>query len=911
MLRFLCTVFFLLGATSAFAQNGISHQPPTQAVAGESTRLEFVAGMVQEQMVEDAFLMYRLAGQAVYEQIFVRFEGNRFVADLSLDENTTESLEYFLTLELRDGTVLTYPSRFPEDNPVSVPVVSREEVAEDSPISGFSGEIQYNILSPEPGELLADNDVVVAITMFYAEGDALPETFRVIFNGRDVTASSNVSPFFISYVPRRVSSGPQRVTILTGSEDNVQEIASWSFEVITEAEMQLIEARRRNLPNARVELSARNQSFGGNDQSIYRASSRVSGTYGSSVRYSFNGMVTSLEDPRLQPQNRYAGEVRVGNWFELQAGHVYPRLSPLLLSGRRVYGINSRLGTPGGSFQVQGVVGQTNRPVPMLYTNISEEIVILGQTSQGVATDTTFVLGLQPGGMGTYQRDLYGGRISFGSGRNFQFGLSGLKVEDQISSIDVIRNYEDVPISILMSLNEEQRMRLEENTNQFRLASRAPRAEGNFVLGSDIAFNAHNNRIQFRADGAASVYNRDITDGVIDQQWADDFGIDLDEDIENILDRLQTIIIINENMSVLPVDISSGELDMDLLLSLTAAQARLGLNYFNHNFSIQYRFIGPNYMSLGNSALRKDVAGFTVTDRFRIINNSVFVSLSYENLNDNLANTRQSTTNTVNYRGSVSWFPVQRTLPRVTVSTRFQTRNNGIERFSNPELRDESGSLIDPRRALRNVNFAGETPLIKANPRDSETFQYSINLTQYFTFGGLNHEAFLGFSDITTTDKAFAYGNFDSRTYNAGISTGFVSIPLRTELALSYNSSVAQRGLNEISIYGVNTGATYLLLDNKLTLRADLAITFNDVSTTPLEIANADNGNLFDDYFRPNASARTNENTNTYIFRGNARYNITNNHALILDANFTNVVLLGAGTLPNDRLLQARYVFTF
>ncbi len=910
---FLVLILFFPIVSKAF--NGFTHQEPVGIISGKTIALEFVSSSVQDNMVQDAYLFYRVSGNLSFEQIPVVIEANRFIANLTIDNETAESVEYYLSVELLDGSIATFPSQNAETNPVRVALVTEEQEV-DSEISGLSGEIQYNILSPEPGEVVSEDDVVIAITMFYAEGDALPETFRVIYNGRDVTESASVSPFFISYVPRRTTVGNQRISIMVSDADGEREVAGWGFEIITEREMLALETRRRNIPNARVELSARNQSFGGNTAEIYRASSRVSGTIGSNVRYSVSGLITSQESSRLQPQNRFAGEIAVGNWFELQAGHVYPRLSPLLLSGRRVYGLNTRLGTPRGGFQIQAVAGQMSRSVTMQYSDVQKQILTLGQTSGGeVVQDTVYSLGLQPRGMGTYQRNIYGGRVSFG--RNIQFGLSGLKVEDDINSISVIREFDDIMANgqaeLLSSLTPSQRAELIADPDLFRINAGTPRSQGNFVLGSDFAVNANNNRIQFRSDAAVSFLNNDISSGVINQEWADDFGIDLDEDFENILDRLQTIIIVNENMSVFPVDISNGDLDMDLLLSMTAAQTRLGLNYFNHNFSVQYRFIGPNYTSLGNNSIRRDIQGFTISDRFRMINNTVFVSLSYENLSDNLARTREATTNTVNYRGSVSWFPVPRHLPRVTVNLRYQTRDNGVERYFNPLLLDATGSPIDSRRAVRNVLFADlDNPVFRPAPRSTNTLQYGISLTQFFEAFGQNHEATIGFNEIDTIDDVFFYGDFKSQTYNLGISTGYSGIPLRTDVNASYNLSTSQSGLTDISIFGLNTAASYFLLDNKLNLRLDFAVTFNEVESTPLVVANSDTQDFFDDYFTPDETQRTKERSNTYVIRGGARYNITNNHALILDANFTNVVLIGGvGTLPNDRLIQARYVFNF
>ncbi len=74
-----------------------------------------------------------------------------------------------------------------------------------------------------------------------------------------------------------------------------------------------------------------------------------------------------------------------------------------------------------------------------------------------------------------------------------------------------------------------------------------------------------------------------------------------------------------------------------------------------------------------------------------------------------------------------------------------------------------------------------------------------------------------------------------------------------------------------------------------------------------LEIEDNGNDNPQDDYYV--LSADKNESKfQTYIIQTGARFEIDDYHALIFDANLTNVS--GAGS-ANDRIVQLRYVFRF
>ena len=63
----------------------------------------------------------------------------------------------------------------------------------------------------------------------------------------------------------------------------------------------------------------------------------------------------------------------------------------------------------------------------------------------------------------------------------------------------------------------------------------------------------------------------------------------------------------------------------------------LALNYFGNYLKGTYIYHGADYTSEGTSALRKDVKGFNVFDRIRLIGNSVFLTASYERLQNNTA----------------------------------------------------------------------------------------------------------------------------------------------------------------------------------------------------------------------------------------------------------------------------------
>ncbi len=96
---------------------------------------------------------------------------------------------------------------------------------------------------------------------------------------------------------------------------------------------------------------------------------------------------------------------------------------------------------------------------------------------------------------------------------------------------------------------------------------------------------------------------------------------------------------------------------------------RLRLNYFDNVLKLSYIFRGNDYMSFGQTYLRKDIRGFNIMDRVRLFENRIFATLGYERLHDNTDSTKVATTNFTNYNLAVSYVP-QPGLPSFTARVR-------------------------------------------------------------------------------------------------------------------------------------------------------------------------------------------------------------------------------------------------
>lgn len=912
-------IFVFLGLWSvsgrlamAQPQYRIQHEVPTLIERNEPVNLSFTVLGLDPGEVEEAFLYYRYDGEISYQQVRARYNPPQFAVQFQIEKETAASLEYYFVIERSGGPELIYPELNYRQEPIRVDIVESQK-SEESPekVEG----IEHTILSPEPGSGVPVNDVLIAVTLFYQEEAFADSSFRLLLDGNDITGKARASGYFFSYVPDKMLIGKHTVRLELHRKDKIQEIVSWDFTAFLPNTVAASELNSQSgfMPAGQVELTARNQVFAGDANDALVGRIRFSGE-GENIRYSAYGMVTSRESSRLQPLNRYGLEVQAGNWMELKGGHFYPMLSRLTLAGQRVLGIHSSLHLADNFINLRFLYGQTNRSIDNLYSTIIRQ----PQQFNDVVVDTSYILGFRERGRGTFGRNVIGGRLGLGNSSTFEWGLNFLKIQDDTASITTVRNYGDVLTKapeLLQGLKTEDLNKLHSEPGSLNIQGPNPRPKGNVLAGTDFFVSFDKNRIQFQAEAGASLQNEDISRPLLDGQRAEELGFILDQHTEDLLSRLSWLIIINENMSALPLKFNSDDADSKaqfyLPSGIFATESELSLNYFKNQLRIQYRWIGPDYNSLVNNTVRKDIAGFTVTDRFRLLKNRLYLTLGFESLNDNITGSKEATTRTLTYRNNLSWFPEKEGLPRVSLGLMLRMRDNDIP-VHNPFLADEFRNVF-----VQNFETTNGDTVLAPKPRENRTFRLTNSISKQFRLFDVTHNANLNVSVLNTRDEVFRYGNFASRSLSFNINNHFTSPRLNTNIGVSYTKTENLDGLSKVGITGFNFGASLFLLDDKLNFSSNIAFTRNVSESTSLVIDDSDSRQIRDDYYKPETDTAGNRiingsEFNSYIFRLGTRYTINKQHAFLLDMSFTNVVsTLDNRDIPNDRIIQARYIFNF
>jgi hypothetical protein len=488
------------------------------------------------------------------------------------------------------------------------------------------------ILSPDPGERISADQVLVAVTLPQGADSAV----SVRVGSRDVSAEAERTGGVVTWRPREpLAPGPHRVVVTArGADGAALPPVEWTFTVAPAprlaAAVPAAAPRPRSpaLPHGTLVMHGAGSSASGPGAAFRREEDfapRMWLTAGGQLRpgwrYSLRGHLSGYESEHRQPVNRLRAEIRTPG-VTLALGDVNPVLHDVILVGRRVRG--GQLDLRAGPAGLSVVAGQSLRPVSGTLDPL----------------DRTSVLR-----RGTFGQALVAVRPSLGA-RGFRVGLTVMRVRDDAGSIPALRT-DPAANSGTVSAN--------------------PAPRDNLVAGLDASLRLARGRFVLQYENAASLLARDIStrpasraelDSIFVAAGADPPGIDPAR-----YDRFFIL-----NTSLLPLDPRK--------LTSTAHQARASLRAGGHQLSAEWRQVGMDYYTLGRPGLQRDWRGLRVRDSFSMLRDALFVTVGYEHDRDNLDGSGPTTTNGRGGFATVTWQAPRDVV--VTGSLRLARRENGL-----------------------------------------------------------------------------------------------------------------------------------------------------------------------------------------------------------------------------------------
>lgn len=595
--------------SSSFAQLSslVASIGPAEAVS--EAPLTISVDLSQGETVERVYFVYRRFGEGSWNRREMDLRGNTAFTILPPSVVQPPYLEYYLVFVKRSGNLESHPlseSTDPLERPPSrtlqMPVIRRED------------DLQIVFLSPEMNATYEPDDVVVSVSLLRADSMVVRRATQILLDGKDVSADAVLTGDMFVYVPANrglsLKPGRHRVTVLLyNRQGNLHRQASTQFYVAGNPEPVAL-PYQPFISTGSVDLESRNEKVSNVRTWYNRGSARFSGSQGD-WRFNANVFVTSDEQSSRQPQNRYYASLE-SDWLAIGYGDSYPNYPQLLLSGKRVRGLNSSLRL--GKFNVDLTVGQTVRAVEGALVKVIpvDQLGFEQQADPFAAFARIDSLTWGKYTYGTYARNIFVVRPSFGSGEKYQIGFTWLKAKDDIGSITY-----------------------------------GTRPQENLVVGTDLVSRFDMNRIELSAQLAFSAFNSDIssgnfTDAYIDTVYKKDAAA-----IKDARDILKNFITVNDNLR--PLSFKN--------LSTLAYDVGLALHYFDNAFKATYTYRGSDFMSFGQTFLRTDIAGFNLMDRIRLPEQNLFVTLGYERLHDNTSKTKATTTRFTTINLAVTYDP--------------------------------------------------------------------------------------------------------------------------------------------------------------------------------------------------------------------------------------------------------------
>ena len=776
-----------------FGQVKVLHSPPRNIRANSPITLEaLIEGDVIE--AERVRFFFRVAGHDSFIEEDMNEYMGIYTGSIPADFVTPEGFEYLIIAEMADGTM----AAFPEVDPYNVPMfiaVRKAVEAEEKTLAVSYNDIQGGIrndiiiLSPEEGEVVAAEEVLLAFSLFnMIEVDVT--SISLTLDGLSVMSQTEISEDVIMCRPQNLKPGLHTASLnMSNQFGDPYATVIINFTVVKSIE----ESKRVMKYTGRVTAETNSEQVRGIRQNINYIRASASGSY-DWLSFKAKTFVTSQEDPTKQPRNRLSLGLKT-SVFDLSVGDVNPRFSELSLQGKRVRGVEANLKLK--YFNTHIVYGQTDRAI---------------EGTIGATPDTLEDGVLQYSRSGyTYDRNLLAVRPYFGSGQNFQLGFSLLKARDD--TLSVKKEYGGII----------------ENDDRSIVLGGVNKPQDNIVVGTDLLLAFDRKRFVWKTDAAFSYMNRDITGGALTLEDMDTFlpGDSLQNDTLSLGDMniplegfpnpgdFTRIFIINENISPLMpiVPDTNNQIGMKQFFNMpsTAFKTVLKLNYFNNFFVVRYQRVGPEFTSLGNPYMRTDVQGFNISDKIRLFTNRLFVTLAYDQKRDNLLEDKNSTTTTSSFTASVALYPGEG-LPNINFNTQSYGRQNDLD-------------ILDITHDTT-LTQTGDTSFSFKDPRESNlTTRQDFRISHIVKVGDIKNTLNITYANSERNDRitdrlyGYQFNTTSASAFSFGVNTAF-SFPLKTNFRISSNTSESASQTDPYKMFTLLLRGRYELFDGKLVTEA-------------------------------------------------------------------------------------------
>ena len=843
----------LLIISSIYTQT-IFHQNIDRAIPNQEIIIESFID-VDYSKIKKVILHYKSSNQIKYLESKMNVnENNFFIAVIPKDYVKEGYLHYYITLELINNKLYSFPYNNPTELPLIIEILDNKNNKINIDLAFSSNDIQ--ILSPLRGARVYKKDLLISLSYFNLKNIEILKT-KVLLNNRDITSKVTFNDNYFIYKPDFILDGQYNVEVIFFDKYGRKlPIFKWNFIVISKDKLQGLET----LLNHSGKFS-NNYAF--NNIGIEKLS--VNNT-NIDYRVNFDFLkirnkvkISSLSNNFQQDKNRYLIDFKAP-YINLQLGDSYPYINQYALNSYRVRGLNLKIDSK--FFDFNFITGDLARAV---VGNPDDDAIVIGPIEQFIDStefnsiyDTTFVMNISRDNY-TFKRNVYGFNIGIGNPEKLFYNLSFIKAKDNTSTLSSINSNDisdylvTIPTDAVYFINESY---IASNNNTFTIDSIytengcvidtsvsysilyqdlnqdfneifgnnftqnlqldnwvGKKPKDNIVIGSNLKLALDNQNIIFNLGTSLSLLNQNIWEPTLsiesldllfddneDGMIMEDIELPEDFDFEQYEDIFQFSF---NQLPLLPIDITSGKIGLEQILTMPslAYNIDLTLKYLGHNIGMGIRQIGPEYNSLANPYLQQDIREQYINDKFRLINNRLFVNYGFKRIEDGIEVNQKSLSKTDKYNIGLSYYPGY-DLPTYGLSFNLLDRDNGIDSLDVFTYQEYIGlgESFEGEEAdeLGYIEISDTT-----NRREStSSFQYNFNISNNYKFYG-SHNFLINFSKLKKKDLLYkeiiTYDSlyFSPRTYNQTVVLNIKSTWTKKWLSnINYNYNYYSYGNN-------------------------------------------------------------------------------------------------------------------
>ena len=323
----------------------------------------------------------------------------------------------------------------------------------------------------------------------------------------------------------------------------------------------------------------------------------------------------------------------------------------------------------------------------------------------------------------TFKRNILGIDLGFGNPNKLFFNIGFLKAKDNINTISKINNSMpeyiiNIPenlVDSLININNIDNFLISidgcdttysipfnsliSNWNSWYtnydynlLADNwiGDKPKDNLALSSNLQFSLDDQNMIFNFGSSISLLNTDIWEPALSMEDLDvlfddnedgmimeDFELPTDIDLTEYEDIFQFSI---NQTPIFPIDLLSDATLFEKIITMPslAYNFDLALKYFKHNLNIGIKQVGPEYNSLANPYLQTDLREQYISDKFRLIDNHLFVNCGFTRIEDGIEIDKKALSKTDKYDLALNYYPGYG-LPTYSMSMKLINRDNGVD----------------------------------------------------------------------------------------------------------------------------------------------------------------------------------------------------------------------------------------